>query len=108
MTKEQRINEWEKKIQQIVSDYKMLNDCCDAAIVFGAMNIDGKLFTAIWSAFDTMLKIIDQHDWISWYLFDNDCGKRKMEAGHDGKLSKISTPKQLAQLIVKDENRNAI
>jgi hypothetical protein len=55
-----------------------------------------------------MLKIIDQHDWISWYLFDNDCGKRKMEAGHDGKLSKISTPKQLAQLIVKDENRNAI
>jgi len=108
MTEEQRIKKWEKKIEQIISDYKTLSDCCDAANDAGVMNIDGKLFTAIWSAFDAMLKMVDQHDWISWYLFENDCGAKKMEAGHDDVLNEITTPRKLAELIVQDENRYEI
>jgi len=108
MTKQERINEWEKKIEQIVSSYKNLSKRCDAADEAGTLNAEGNLFHAIWHLFDTMLRMVDQHDWISWYLFENDCGAKKMEAGHDGKLSKITTPRKLAELIVEDENRNKI
>jgi len=105
MTKQERINEWEKKIEQIASNYKNLSKRCDAADEAGTLNAEGNLFHAIWHSFDTMLRMIDQHDWISWYLFENDCGAKKMEAGHDNKLSKITTPKQLAKLIVESEDR---
>lgn len=106
MTKQERINKWEVKIGKIVSDYKKLTASCDACFDAGVLDIDGNLYTAIWATFDTMLDMIDEFEWISWYVFENDCGAKKMQAGHDGKLSKITTPKQLAKLIVEDENRN--
>jgi hypothetical protein len=105
MTKQERINEWEKKIEQIVSNYKNLSKRCDAADEAGTLTTEGNLFRAIWSAFESMLNMVDQHDWISWYLFENDCGARKMEAGYDDEISKITTPRQLAKLIVEGEER---
>tara|TARA_R110000868_G_C10872779_1_gene762391 strand:+ start:94 stop:513 length:420 start_codon:yes stop_codon:yes gene_type:complete len=107
MTKQERTDQWEKKIEKIVFNYESLSKCCGAANDAGALNHDGKLFDAIWRTHDGLLKIIDEFDWISWYVFENDCGSKKMQAGHDGKLSKITTPRQLARLIVEDENRNA-
>jgi hypothetical protein len=106
MTKQERINEWEKKIERIVKDYKNLTVCCDACFDAGVLDIDGNLYTAIWKTHDGLLDMIDKFDWISWYIYDNDCGANKMEAGYDCKLSKITTPRQLAKLIVKGENRN--
>jgi len=105
MTKQERINKWEKKIEKIASDYKHLTSCCDSASDAGVLNTDGKLFDAIWKAHDGLISIIDEFDWINWYLYENNCGAEKMQAGHDGKLSKIITPRQLAQLIIEDENR---
>jgi hypothetical protein len=106
MTKKERINEWEEKIKRIVKDYKNLTACCDACFDAGVLDINGNLYTAIWKTHDGLLDmIIDKFDWISWYLYENECGAKKMEAGHDGKLSKITTPKQLAKLIVESEER---
>jgi hypothetical protein len=107
MTKQKRIDEWEAKIERIVKDYKNLTACCDAASDAGVLNTDGKLFDAICKAHDGLLTIIDEFDWITWYLYENECGAREMESGYDGELSKITTPRQLAQLIVESENRNA-
>jgi len=106
MTKQERINKWEVKIEKIVSDYKKLNASCDACFDAGVLDIDGNLYTAIWAIFDTMVDMVDEFEWIEWYVFENDCGAKKMQAGHDGKLSKITTPRQLAKLIVEGENRN--
>jgi len=108
MTKQDRTNEWEKKIKRIVKDYKNLTACCDACFDAGVLDIDGNLYTAIWKTHDGLLDMIDEFDWLSWYLYENDCGAKKMEAGHDDVLNEITTPKQLAKLIVKDENRNEI
>ena len=105
MTKQKRIDKWEAKIERIVKDYKNLTACCDACFDAGVLDVDGKLYTAIWAMFDSMLDMVDRSVWISWYLFENYCGAKKMEAGHNGELSKITTPRQLAQLIVEDENR---
>jgi len=106
MTKQDRINKWEVKIGKIVLHYKKLTASCDACFDAGVLDVDGNLYTAIWTMFDNMLDMIDHNDWISWYVFENDCGVMKMEAGHNGKLSKITTPKQLAKLIVDGENCN--
>ena len=105
MTKKERIDKWEEKIERIIKDYKNLTACCDACFDAGVLDADGNFYTAIWAMFDNMLDMVDRSGWISWYVFENDCGAKKMQAGHDGKLSEISTPRQLAQLIVEDENR---
>lgn len=105
MTKKQRIDKWEKKIKQVVSNYNNLTSCCSAAEEVGTLDPEGKLFTSIWSTFDSMLSIVDRQDWISWYIFDNDCGAKKMEAGHEDVLNEITTPRKLAKLIVETEDR---
>jgi len=105
MTKQERINEWEDKIKRIVKDYKNLTACCNACFDAGVLDIDGNFYSAIWKTHDGLLEMIDKFDWLSWYLYENDCGAKKMEAGHDNKLSKITTPKQLAKLIVESEER---
>lgn len=105
MINKERIDEWEEKIKKVICKYTDLSEKCSAAEAAGVLNPEGKLFTSIWSNFDTMLGIIDPHDWISWYIFDNDCGDKEMEAGHDGVVNKITTPRQLANLIVETEDR---
>ena len=105
MTNKERIDKWEAKIERIVKDYKNLTACCDACFDAGVLDVDGKLYTAIWAMFDSMIDIVDHSGWISWYVFENDCGAKKMAAGYDGKLSKIATPRQLAKLIVEGEDR---
>ena len=105
MTNKERIDKWEEKIERIIKDYKNLTACCDACFDAGMLDVDGKLYTAIWAMFDNMLDMVHRSGWISWYVFENDCGAKKMEAGYDGKLSKIIKPRHLAKLIVEDENR---
>jgi len=105
MNKQERVEEWEEKIKKIISNYNNLNEKCSAAEDAGTLDIEGNLFNSIWSTFDAMLEIIDPHDWISWYIFDNDCGASKMEAGHGDVLNEITTPRKLAELIVEAEDR---
>jgi hypothetical protein len=100
------IEAWEIKIASLVEDYKQLTACCDAAYDAGALDTDGKLFTAIWSAYDNMLQHIDVAGWISWYIFDNDCGAKEMKAGYDGALNAIKTPLDVARLIVTDQQKS--
>lgn len=42
----------------------------------------------------------DESDWVSWYVFTNDFGKKKMKAAIKGnKLKTIDTPEKLLKLI---------
>ena len=105
MDEKQRIDKWEAKIERIAKDYKHLTACCDAASDAGVLNTDGKLFDAIWKTHDGLLAMVDEFNWFEWYIYENECGAREMEAYLGGELSKITTPRQLAQLIVEDENK---
>ena len=42
----------------------------------------------------------------NWYIYDNDCGKRALEAGYDNKLKQIRTVNQLVLLIEEGIKRN--
>lgn len=108
----------EKKawLDGIVEKYRQLNDACDAVIKVGAMNIDGPLCQAIWGAWEYLLQQCDHDDWISWYIYDNDCGKK----GHRVYLSGsdegivIDSTEALARFLVtepmtssKDDDKGA-
>jgi hypothetical protein len=41
----------------------------------------------------------DESNWISWYVFDNGFGKRRLEAGYDGHVAKITSIDMLWKLI---------
>ena len=71
----------------------------------GAIDVNGELWESIWTAHEDMLEIIDTDGWIHWYIYENDCGKRKMKAGYDNNLRIIDTPKKLAKLIDEGEKR---
>jgi len=47
----------------------------------------------------------DKDGWIEWYIWENDMGKQRMEAGYVGKSSRISNPKQLYKLIKQGQER---
>jgi hypothetical protein len=104
-TNSESIEAWEIKITSLVKDYKQLTACCDAASIAGALDANGKLYTAIWNTYDNMLQHIDVADWISWYIFDNDCGTKELKAGYDDEINTIKTPLDLARLIVADQNK---
>jgi hypothetical protein len=105
-TNSESIEAWEIKITSLVKDYKQLTACCDAASIAGALDANGKLYTAIWSTYDNMLQHIDVAGWISWYIFDNDCGAKEMEAGYGDEINTIKTPLDVARLIVIEKDKS--
>ena len=41
----------------------------------------------------------DESRWIDWYVFENDCGREKMQAGYDGELKPVTNAQELYDLI---------
>jgi urease accessory protein UreF len=100
-----RINHWKAITDGIVADYKRLDNACYAAMNAGAMDANGPLYQTIWRAFQGMLDRIDVDGWIDWFIHDNDCGKRQLEAKGYWSHGKrpIKTTRHLARLIVESE-----
>jgi hypothetical protein len=92
-------------ITDLVAEHRSLDKInSEVYSVFGAG--DGKLLKFLWRVFDKWVASVaatvgDTQEWISWYIFDNDCGKRGFEAGYDGKMVKITSVKKLVELIEK-------
>lgn len=105
MTKKQQIDALAETIENIVGHYQRLDAACDAARDAGCLSTEGKLHDAIWEGFSGMLNLMDHDEWISWFIFENDCGKRALKAGFDGHLRPIRTARQLAKLITEHENK---
>ena len=91
---------WEKTADAVVAEYKRLSAAMDAAAKAGCMDTNGPLFDAVWRSFDGMMKLVDRDGWITWFVFENDCGAKGMSASVPGKAArKIRTTKQLARII---------
>lgn len=104
MTRTKQIDSLEISIDGVITDYRRLNNACDAAVKAGAMDINGPLYEAIWQSFQRMLERIDEDGWISWFIYDNDCGAKAMKAKGRGTqaMTPIKTPRHLARLIVEE------
>jgi hypothetical protein len=88
----------------IIKKYSQLNDACDAVIKVGAMDIEGPLCQAIWGAWEHLLQQCDHDDWISWYIYDNDCGKKSRRVYLSGSADGIviDSTEALARFLVTD------
>jgi hypothetical protein len=67
---------------------------------------DGKMFVTVWAVFgaytDTLaVEIGDYFEWLDWYRFETDMGKRSKEVTSlSGRTKRIKTIAQLATLII--------
>jgi len=106
MNRTERIQRLTEIVSGIVADFQRLDAACDAAIKAGAMDPCGPLYDAIWRAWGCLLERIDEDGWISWFIYENDCGKKAKEAKGCGKrgMTPIRTARQLARLIVESED----
>jgi hypothetical protein len=108
MNKKQRILYWEAVIKAIIADHKALDKACNNAMKAGTLEANGALYTAIWKSFDGLLGHLDKAGWLSWFIYDNDCGKagRAARLSSNRRLMPIRTPMQLAKLITEHEGEN--
>ena len=47
----------------------------------------------------------DDGNWISWYIDENDFGRKKFRAGYDGKMKQIKSTRDLLNLIEEGEKK---
>ena len=63
------------------------------------------------SLFETASKLAsdeikDDWQWLEWFIYDNNCGKRGLEAGEAGtKLKPIKTPEDLINFLEKTKEQ---
>ena len=88
-----------KRIDKIVTNYQNLMNFSDSLTALGLCSEDGKAFDLTWKMFDDLLDEVDDSEAISWYIFDNSCGKAKKNFFFGDKKSKVTNTKQLANQI---------
>ena len=98
MTKEQFATKIEE-IRRFTTQIDFLNDHLQA-IAPGAVCEFGGVFL------DDYIRLLSESvgddsdwSWVSWFVFDNEFGKRGLEAGFDGKMAKITSVDELWDLI---------
>jgi hypothetical protein len=102
-----------QKIQLIESYISLLNSFEKEFDLFekglGCQLVECRLRDNIYKSLDQHLNNIskaigDENDWVSWFIYDNDCGKSKLQAGLKDKMKQIKSVKDLVDLIEDVEN----
>lgn len=102
--RDRNVEAWEIKINQVVKVFKTLSAACDKAHAAGCLEPEGNLDKVIWTSFESLVDTVDCGGWISWFIWDNQCGKKKLPAAvNSSELKPIRTVKDLAKLIAKYE-----
>jgi len=89
----------EEQLEDIIIAYENLDTACTNALRAGCLDIDGPLYDRMWRGFDDILSIIDPHEWIPWYIHENDMGKKALEAEIGSRIIKVKSIKNLLQVI---------
>jgi hypothetical protein len=100
MTTQEKIN----LVNTIVTQYKELSAQTEGFSKFIG-SIDGPFFDAIWKPFDSYAALVsdtieDDNEFVQWFIWDNDCGKRAFKVTFkNGKSIKVKTVKDLIKVI---------
>jgi hypothetical protein len=89
----------EEQLETILVAYERLDLAASKAIEVGCLDPDGPLYDAIWRGFDDMLQVSDPYGWISWYIHDNEMGKRELVAEVGCKKYKVKNLKTLLEVM---------
>ena len=94
-------------VRKFLERYEKMEDSFeDIFSVFGVGVVDTKLYDGCYGLVDSCIEFIslmldDTHEWLNWYIYDNECGKRGFEAGYYSDVKKISSLDDLFMLIEK-------
>lgn len=89
----------EEQLKDIIVAYENLDMACTNALRAGCLDIDGPLYDRIWRGFDDIVSIIDPHGWITWYIHDNEMGKKALVAEIGSKKYKVKDLKTLLEVM---------
>ncbi len=89
----------EEQLKTILAAYERLDLAASKAIEVGCLDPDGPLYDAIWRGFDDMLQVVDSHDWITWYIYDNAMGRNGFEVEVGSKKLKVKNLKNLLEAM---------
>jgi len=92
-------------VKKFIERYEKMEDSFeDIFSIFGVGVIDSKLYDGCYGMLDSCIELIslmldDTHDWLNWYIYDNECGKKEFKAGYNGNTKKISCLEDILALI---------
>lgn len=100
MNKQQKI----KLIKDLIKHYQELSDNSDKMFELFGADYDSKFFNSIWKAFDSYLSLVqksieDDCGFVSWFIYDNRCGKSNFICPINGFNKKVKTIEKLVDLI---------
>jgi hypothetical protein len=98
-----------KELNQVIVRYKKLSVEWEALSNVLDVGCESPFAHSIWTLFDEYCSLMseklgDQNNWISYYLFECDCGNKKMEVSINGKKTKLDKVTKLADLIISDHD----
>jgi hypothetical protein len=89
----------EKQLSIIIASYERLDIATKNAEKAGCLDMNGPLFEAIWRGFENVVSVVDEDAWISWFIYDNDVGKKGLSVIINEKKMKVNTVKALLKII---------
>jgi len=89
----------EKQLKMIIDAHVALGIATDKAFDAGCLDINGPLFDAVWRGFERVVSVVDDGAWISWFVYDNDMGKKGLTVIIDSKKIKVKTVKTLLKIM---------
>ena len=89
----------EKQLKTIIDAHVALGIATDNAVKAGCLDVNGPLFDAVWRGFESVVSVVDDYAWISWFVYDNDMGKKGLSVTIDGKNMKVNTVKALLNIM---------
>jgi hypothetical protein len=93
-------------MSDLKKEYDKVNDLYEKLkTVFGTYVFECEIFEVLYSSLEFSLKLVegkynDKSNWISWYIYENDWGKKEYEAGYDNNMKKICSVEDLYNIII--------
>jgi hypothetical protein len=89
----------EEQLNTIIASYERLDIATKNAERAGCLDMNGPLFDAIWRGFENVVSVVDEDTWISWFIYDNDMGKKGLSVTINEKKMKVKTVKALLKIM---------
>ena len=91
------------QIESLLKSKRRLDACMDTAEkLFGNQIIEGNFFSTAYKLLEQNIHLIeiasDLPVDLSWFVFENDCGRNGYEAGVDGDVRAVKTVEDLLDL----------
>lgn len=97
-------SEIEKRIEELVQLKKELDEVYENLYTLTNLSPESKLVSVMYKPLDKYMILLqecinDNVGWINWFVWDNNCGERGLEAGYTGNMKPIKTVNDLIMLI---------